>query len=71
MEKIIQGLKNLLYGSKTEVEGYILVSDLKTNQSQVLVKEGKNSWRTRWFSNETTNYKTPLTPLSEVFVQRN
>ena len=56
---------------KCEVEGYLMCVDSAANKSLILVKENTKYWKTSWFDNTLTNYKSPTLPLSEIFMVRN
>ncbi len=68
---VIDKLKGLWIGqsqeAKTEVEGYLMLSDGTNNKSLLLVKEGEKSWQTRWFNDNEHSYKAPTVPVSDIF----
>ena len=66
---VIDKLKGLWISpeSKTEVEGYLMLSDSTNNKSLLLVKEGEKTWKTKWFNDNEHSYKAPAVPVSEIF----
>lgn len=71
---VIDKLKGLWIGQsqeqKTEIEGYLMLSDSTNNKTLLLVKEGEKSWKTKWFTDNEHSYKAPTVPVSEIFNQR-
>ncbi len=68
---VIDKFKGLWIGqsqeAKTEVEGYLMLSDGTNNKSLLLIKDGEKSWKTKWFNDNQTTYKAPVAPLSTIF----
>lgn len=55
--------------NKIEVEGYLMLKDSTTNKTQLLVKEGDKSWKTKWYNDNQYIYKAPAKPITEVFMK--
>jgi hypothetical protein len=53
---------------KNEVEGYLISFNL--DESLLLVKENDRYWKTKWFNNNENIYKSPVTPLNEIFLAK-
>ena len=69
-EIVIDKFKSMWSGDqKTDVEGYLILNDGTTNKSLLLIKDGKKSWRTKWFNNNENTYKAPTVPLTDIFVK--
>ena len=66
LENVIHNLKGLLI-SKKEIEGFLLYSDSTNKTSLLLVEDGPNLWKTRWFSDREYTYKTPAKSINTVF----
>jgi hypothetical protein len=56
---------------KVQIEGYHIASDRAANKTLILVKESNKYWKTQWFNDSTTTYKSPPLPLGEIFVKHN
>jgi hypothetical protein len=70
-DNLINKFKELFYKeSKYEIEGYTIMTDSTTDKTLVLIKNGEKSWRTKWFNNNETIYKTPSQPLHTIFITK-
>lgn len=68
ISNLVDKFKGLWYGeSKSEIEGYMIMSDKTTNKTLLLVRDGEKSWKTKWFSDNQNNYKPPSQSLNTVF----
>jgi len=68
IESIIDKFKGLWSEQKMEVEGYLMLKDSTTNKTQLLVKEGDKSWKTKWYCDNHYTYKLPTQPIESVFI---
>ncbi len=71
MDKLIDKFKSFwTCEKKNAVEGYVLFRDASSNRTNVMVNEGKNYWRSKWYDNKTTTFKTPSSPISDIFIKK-
>jgi len=66
---IIDRFTGLFTSNKIEVEGYLMLKDSTTNKTQLLVKDGEKSWKTRWYNDNQYIYKAPEKPITDVFMK--
>lgn len=69
IESVVDKFKELFSKDKIEVEGYLMLKDSTTNKTQLLVKEGENSWKTKWFNDNHHTYKAPVVPITDIFMK--
>jgi hypothetical protein len=69
IDSIIERFTGLFSKEKIEVEGYIMLKDSTTNKTQLLVKEGEKSWKTKWFNDNQYTYKAPTVPITDIFIK--
>ena len=73
MNTLVDMFKSMWTGKsaveKTEVEGYLMMSDFTNKKTLLLIKEGENTWKTRWFNDNENTYKAPEVSIQKIFTK--
>jgi hypothetical protein len=68
LNAIIDRFTGLFTKEKVEVEGYLMLKDSTTNKTQLLVKDGEKTWKTKWFDDNQHTYKAPTQSMTQLFM---